>query len=133
MTWIVAPDAYQYGPLIPKEAPTPSYIQSLKDGNDKDKTGDDDIDDIDIDDDIDDANEEGPVLWRRVAAQVHWETRVEAVIPLRSSRWLGDILKPDKILQISFQYWPSSILQLTFLCYPLHQKRHQDWGPDCKV
>ena len=100
MTWIVAPDAYQYGPLIPKEAPTPSYIQLLKDGNDKDNTGDDDIDD---------ANEEGPVLWRRVAAQVHCETRVEAVIPLRRWRWLGDILKPIKILLTSFQYWPSSI------------------------
>ena len=43
--------------------------------------GEYDIDDNDIDDGDDDN--ELPVLWSRVAAQVHCETRVEAVIPLQ--------------------------------------------------
>ena len=34
-------------------------------------------------------NSKGPVLWRRVAAHVHWETRVEAVIPLKGEDCKG--------------------------------------------
>ena len=56
------------------------------DDNNKGDDGDDYYDD---DDDHEDEDE-WPVLWSRVAAQVHWETRVEAVMPLQAGRrWLG--------------------------------------------
>ena len=48
--------------------------------------GEYDIDDNDIDDGDDDN--ELPVLWSRVAAHVHCETRVEAVIPLQAEAYL---------------------------------------------